>query len=277
MEYLLATEGQVVLVELATLHRGMVYEAEGLRVAIGVGDVDDFLGILQGVVLVAHPEVGPCQGQRGSIVVEVGRARAALLIGAVAYLQRVVLQGLASLQQVGHHQLHGLTHRLLRHHVGGILRHVGHTLGVVVHRRSTGEEAHQVEIEETAQSVGLALVGVVVVVLEFGGVGLVDVAYHDVEVGYRTVGAAPYGADGALHIAVAVVVVVGVSPGSVAVDVIVLREHLGKADAHVQSVHRGGAHGGVYARELVLVTALAPKLLVFLDLRLRAHVEPVVA
>lgn len=83
---------------------------------------------------------------------------------------------------------------------------VRHSLGVVVHGWCTSEEAHQVEVEERTESVCLATIYVVVVVGESGGIRLVDVAYHDVEVGDGIVGAVPNTADGTLHAAVGIVV-----------------------------------------------------------------------
>ena len=239
--------------------------------------MDDLIGIFQRVGLVAVPEIGARQCQRACIVVEVAGAVGTELIAVLRQPQRVVAELLVSGEQVADDELHGLLDALLRHDIGSVFRDVGHAFGFGVRAGGGGEETHQVEMEEGTESVSLAAIDMIVIAGEAGGVGLVDIADEDIEVGDAVIGVAPYLVDGALACRLRVVEVVGVAPFAVGTDIVGVGEDFHEADAHVLSVHLRSGHGGIHAGELVFVSAFARELLVLFDLRLRFHVEPVVA
>ena len=275
---MLGRERHVELVAIRGLHRRVVNPTEARTHLMTVVVVDELVGILQRILRVAHPQVGLRQRGKAGIVVEVVAGQT--IVGAaivVLEVQGVVDQFVLRSKQVADNELHGLTNSLLRHHIGSILRDIGHAGGVVVHGRSTGEEAHQVEVQEGTKTQGLAFVVVVVLAGEHVLIGFLDVPQKDVGIGNARVGARPDGLDGALRAPLCVVEIVGIAPFAIRVYVVAVRQHLHKAYSHVLSVHAAFRHSGVDACQLILVAALAVEVVLLLDLRLRFYVEPVVA
>ena len=132
-------------------------------------------------------------------------------------------------------------------------------------------------MEESAQSVSLASISVVVILRKQLWACLIDIADEDIDVGDGVVRLLPDGGNGRFYRGVLVVKLVGITPAARRVDIVTVGEDFGEADTHVQTIHCLLAHGSIDAGELVLVATFAAEVVFFFYLRLGADVEPVAA
>ena len=253
-----ACERSIQFVASSLLHVGVVYPWES-RVWL-LCPANHLIGIFQSVLSIAHPEVCTCQHGGACKEIELVAWQIVCFLSIIVVgVQRVIGQFVVSYEQVVDHHLHGFVHRLLSDDIGRILSHVGNTLGIAVHR-------WQFEVQEATKSVCLASIDVVVVVQEHVLVSLLDILNQDVGIGNTIVCLAPDCRNDALVVSLCIVEFVGIAPFSIGVDVVAMRQHLHKSNAHVQSIHILRCHGGINTRQLVFVSTHTVEMVFFLDL-----------
>ena len=107
--------------------------------------------MLQGILLIAFPEISARENKFISIIVVI-IPTLCVCIWRFACIERVMLQILTCLEKVGYDEIHCLIDRLLYWDVLSIFCGIRYAFVIAIHGRRRSKEAHQFEMQEASQT-----------------------------------------------------------------------------------------------------------------------------